>query len=920
MVRALVLLCAVALCCAGRCSAQHVVWLEAEQFDKPGGWVNDPQFVDLMGSPYLLANGVGRPVEDAKTTARIPAPGRYTLWVRCKNWLPQYSPGRFQVLVGGKPSPTVFGTAPTDRWHWVEGGTFELPAGPVEVVLHDLTGWWARCDALVLAVGFRPSDDSKLLAQQRIAYGGLSANVRRMGPYDVVVVGGGLAGCAAAVAAARHGCSVALIQDRPVLGGNASVEIQVPPGGDNSGEPLDPKETGIIEEFDPWPGRHRGQSQRIEKVVRAAGVELFLNTRATGVTMRDEQTIEAVLAQNVHTGERFAFFAPLFIDCTGDGWVGFWAGAEFRQGREGRDEFGESLAPEKPDNRTMGSSLYNARFVTYDHPVPFRCPPWAYQWTSCADFQPDPPRAAHVADGQRPPGMDDLARGLGRHPGPDGGYHTWWVELGGMHDTIRDAEWIRDELFRINIGLWDHVKNHCPKYRQRNANRELVWINHILGKRESRRLLGDYVLSQRDYEENIVHPDTVAYGGWGIDVHNPQGFWARSTVYFVAYRRKVSIPFRCLYSRNIANLMMAGRDISATHVALGGVRVMRTTCLMGQAVGTAAAIAKKYATTPRGIYQRHIKELQQTLLRDGCYLIGVKNEDPDDLARTATVFASSVARAEDLALLLDGTRVTHELNFARAAMFRAPQEQVEAISLFLRSELSQPRPLVLTLRAAPALGDFSATEDIATARAEVPPKSAGWVRFPLRAALQPDRFYYIFLPRTPGISWDLFPAPPAQTTRAYGGPNWKRMTGCYKFRLHPGDWPAQPAGQGTPFAPENVINGYNRAVAGNPNSWMPDPSASLPQWLELRFAKPVRFAVVHVTFQRADIAPAGYELQVPRGPRWATIAAVRDNALRRRVHTFEPVTAERLRLVITAPPKSGKPPAVCEIRVYREAK
>jgi len=898
------------------------IWLEAEQFARTGGWVNDSQFVDLMGSPYLLAHGVGHPVEDAVTEASVPAAGRYRLWVRCKDWLPEHSPGKFHVLVAGKPSETTFGAAKTADWQWVDGGELDLPAGKAEIRLHDLTGWWGRCDAVVLSQGFTPSNDPKSLAEQRVQYGGASREVERRGPYDVVVVGGGLAGCAAALAAARHGCQVALLQDRPVLGGNTSSEIMVPVGGDQSREPLDPRETGLAEELDPGPGRGMGRSDVIEKVVRAEkSLELFLNTRATGITMKDKRTIEGVQALNVQTGRRMAFNAPLFIDCTGDGWLGHWAGAAWRQGREARSEFGEPLAPEQADTHTMGNSLHNAGFRTTKEPVPFTPPPWAYHWEKCEDFETRSQDSVHVP-GMRPPSFADLTKGKGRHPTDPSGalVHTWWVELGGMHDIIGDAEWIRDELFRISLGLWDHVKNHCPRFAQANARRELVWLNYVPGKRESRRILGDYMMTQRDYAARTLHPDTVAYGGWSIDIHHPWGFWVIGPEAFHAYFIKVSIPYRILYAKDLDNLWMAGRNVSCSHVALGGIRVMRTTCLMGQAVGTAAAIARRNSTTPRGVYQQYIQDLQQTLLKDGCYLMGIKNEDPRDLALAARASASSSMRYEDVKAL-EGAGphggTVHNLDTARAVMFAAKADQLDSVALYLRSELEKPATLKLTLRAAKQLGDFSERADLATATAAVPPKSQGWVEFPLRARTEPGKLYCVWLPRTAGLKWDLYPVQPESTSRAYGGPDWTTMTGCYKFRLSPGGEPPEAAAAPKPgkltLGPENVLNGWNRAVAGYPNAWWPDPSQPLPHWVELDFGKPVAFNTVHVTFQNPALLPDAFRVETWANEAWRPVAEVASGVQRRHVLTFERAMATKLRLVIT---RARGRIGVCEIRVY----
>jgi len=650
---ALLIIGAAAASIAGASDRTRVIWLEAEQFEKVGGWSNDPQHVDIMGSPYLLATGLGKPVDDAVTTAVVPQTGSYRLWVRCRDWLTSHSPGRFQVLVGGRESETTFGKADADAWQWVDGGSLQLAAGETEVRIHDLTGWWGRCDAIVLARGdFVPQDDLQELAQHRIKYCGVTPDIKAMGSFDVVVVGGGPAGLGAALSAARHGCKVAFIQDRPVLGGNSSSEIEVPPMGYIGSPPDRVNVSGIAKEIFPKQGWHNfADSRKIEEIVRAEkNISLLLNTRATGVEMIGRGRIKSVLALNVHTGQRMEFAAPLFIDCTGHGWIGYYAGAEYRMGQEGREEFNESLAPVKPGTRTMGNSLYKAVFKDHGHKpspdtaVPFECPSWAYQWTKDSDFEG---LGTHRRIGAiiRPENFDLPSRGKGRNPGNDINgrtSHAWWVEYGGMLNTIQDAERIRDELFRISIGLWNYAKNHNPRTKTANAMREMVWLNYVPGVRESRRLVGDFIMTQQDYDRQIVHEDTIAFTDWGPDVHHPEGYWVKGNDCIHVYQgRRTSIPYRTLYSKNIENLFMAGRCHSATHIALGGTRVMRPMCATGQAAGTAAAIAHKRATTPRGVYETHVEELQQTLLKDGCYLLGVKNSDVNDLALRATASASS---------------------------------------------------------------------------------------------------------------------------------------------------------------------------------------------------------------------------------------------------------------------------------------
>jgi len=606
----------------------HVIWQEAEQFDDIGGWSNDSQHVDIMGSPYLLATGLGKPVDDAVTTIDVPQTGIYTLWIRCRDWLPTHSPGQFQVLVNGKASPVIFGRADDDRWQWIHGGDFDLEAGDAELRLHDTTGWWGRCDAVVLAhQGFTPADDAEGLAAQRLKHAGVSPEISDMGSYDLVVAGAGPAGMGAAIAAARNGIKVALIQDRPVVGGNASSEIEIPPMGWIGNPPDRTNVTGITAELFPEQGwTNFADSEHMEKVIRAeSNISLFLNTRCTGVEMKGDNRIGAVVAMDVHRGRRMRFAAPLFADTTGHGWIGFYAGAEFRAGQEARHEFNESLAPVVATRKTMGNSLYKSVFKEHNQAVPFVCPDWAYQWAKDTDFEP---RGSHKRTREiiRPENFDVPSRGKGRNPGgdPDGAIkHAWWVELGGCNDTIEDAEVIRDELLRISLGLWNYAKNHNPETRDANACRELVWLNYVPGVRESRRLMGDYILSQRDYDEQIVHEDTIAFTDWGPDLHHPEGFWVKGNDCIHVYQgRRTSIPYRTLYSKNIDNLFVAGRCHSGTQIGTSGTRVMRPMCATGQAAGTAAAIATRHRTSPRGVYQEHLGELQEALLRDGCRLMG----------------------------------------------------------------------------------------------------------------------------------------------------------------------------------------------------------------------------------------------------------------------------------------------------------
>jgi len=620
---------------AASSSGANTVWIEAEQFEDRGGWTADAQFIDQMGSPYLLAVGLGKPVADAVTRVTIPNAGSYRLWVRTKDWVPEHHPGRFQILLDGKPAGPGFGGSGKSGWQWEDGGVHPLGV-KAELRLHDLTGYYGRCDAILLTddLDFTPPGDLEAIAELRRRHGGVSPEIEEMPPHDVVVVGGGLAGCMAAVAAARNGASTVLIQNRPVLGGNASVEILVPPVGAH--RPI--RESGLIEEVRTAGNQRAAESWvysgRLRRLVETEeNLDLLLDTHATGVEMKSgaAETIAAVLAIDTRSGRRMRLPGRIFIDCTGDGVIGIWAGAEYRHGREARSVHGESLAPETGNPHTMGNSLKFAARRT-DAPKPFPAPPWAYHFPECDDFGPR------------------------RHPSLRSSLDwQWLIELGGLRDTYADAEAIRDDLLRVIYGMWDHLKNHCPTQKEEATHCELAWVGYIAGKRESNRLIGDYVMIEQDFTEQTLFPDRIAYGGWGLDDHPSAGFFHEGdpSHHVQGFGRVPhSVPYRSIYSKDVANLLMAGRNISVSHVALGTTRVMLTCGVIGHAAGTAAGICIEKDTTPRGVYREHITELQQRLLKEGAYLISLPNRDPNDLARSAEITASS--EASPAAAVIDG--------------------------------------------------------------------------------------------------------------------------------------------------------------------------------------------------------------------------------------------------------------------------
>ncbi|MDP7290125.1 MAG: FAD-dependent oxidoreductase, partial [Phycisphaerae bacterium] len=341
---------------AGTSAGGDVVLLEAEGFDELGGWKLDQQFMDQMGSPILLAHGMGVPVKDATTAVTFPATGEYQLWVRTRDWVAGWkapgAPGKFRVLIDGKPIEKVFGTEGA-KWRWHRGGPVKIAKTKVTVSLHDLTGFDGRCDAIVFAsdAKFVPPAELKVMTPWRRKLLGISEKPIDAGKFDLVVVGGGIAGTCSAISGARSGLKVALIQDRPVLGGNNSSETRVHLGGRTMLAPY-PALGGVVRELSPAKRGNAGPPERYEdqkKLNVVAGeknISLFLSTHVSEVET-DGKKIVAVIGRNIRTGKRLRFSGRVFADCTGDGTVGFLAGADFRMGREGKDETGEALAPKK---------------------------------------------------------------------------------------------------------------------------------------------------------------------------------------------------------------------------------------------------------------------------------------------------------------------------------------------------------------------------------------------------------------------------------------------------------------------------------------------------------------------------------------------------------------------------------------------
>ena len=730
---------------------------------------------------------------------------------------------------------------------------------------------------------------------------------------EVVVIGGGLAGMCAPISAARGGATVILVQDRPVLGGNMSSEMQVGIcGADHSG--FAParyvRETGLIEEI--WlEHMHRtpvyGSGFHMEDIVfwdavtREKNIRLLLNTSAVSAIMADDGSIAAVKAVQPSTEKEFIIHGKIFIDASGDSRVAASAGAEFRQGREGRAEFHESMAPEQGDSGTMGSSIFFT-VQRMDHKVPFTPPDWAYDFPRDEDL---PFRSMELEN----LGVQDQSTGF------------WWLEYGGTLNTIGDNEAIRDELYKIVFGVWDHMKNHGDHGVD---NYDIVWMNTIPAKRESRRLVGDYIVNENDVRNATLFEDRVAYGGWPIDVHPPEGIFSKEPPCTSERLTDVwNIPFRSLYSRNVPNLMMAGRNLSVTHIALGSARVMATCALMGQAVGTAAQICIRHGLYPRDILASHIQELQQNLLKDDCYIKEMRNEDPMDLARTAVVRASS-----QTALILDGPGEFQQVKIA-AQLLPVSGGKVNEVQLLLRADQNAEVTLRLLraqkINASPADGTL-----LKEVSAMVQVGAPVWVSFDFHVDLGEDALLWVQLDAPSGVSWlRRTEQPPVGIRRMIRGgsdKDWIHEKGNFGVRLSP---------ESHPYDGKNVLNGVARPEKWT-NLWISDPRQELPQYLELEFPKKTAINTVCLTFDTnldATIylpAPWGvfgigemptcikdYDILGLCDGEWITLWQERGNYQRHRVHHFNNILLDRIRIAVLS--TNGDHSArIYEIRCYEE--
>ena len=566
-------------------------FIEAESFDKLGGWVIDTQSVLQMGSAYIMAHGLGKPVEDAKTEIRLEEDGEYSFWIRTRDWTAPWSKssaGKFSLLVDGDILPETLGTN-GNEWAWQLAGTKELQKGKHCLALHDLTGFNGRLDAIYITNEKDvPSNTKEAVKSLRESF---SALVIDHEEYDLIVVGGGIAGVCTAISAQRNGCKVLLLHDREVLGGCNSSEVRVCLGGSIHVPPY--RNMGnIVKEIGPVMGApYLYDAKYYEDARKESAFMLFGN-----VTLRfneyvfeaekEGNAIKTVTSLNTKTGTRTVYKGKLYADCSGDAVLARLTGAELMYGTEAKDEFNESLGRDKHENLVMGQSI---RWYSEEREQPADFPDidWGLSITeeSCL----------HVTCGD------------------------WEQESGFRRQMAEETEYIRDYGLRAIFSNWAFQKNHSLR-KEEYKNTQIKWISYVGGKRESYRVKGDYILTQNDIDDRVDHEDKTAGISWTIDIHYPEldnettfGEAFRSCAYHRGIGGPYGVPYRCLYSKDISNLFLGGRTVSCSHVAFASLRVMRTLGMLGEVVGMAASICKRYDCLPRAVYTNYLSDLKALL-------------------------------------------------------------------------------------------------------------------------------------------------------------------------------------------------------------------------------------------------------------------------------------------------------------------
>ena len=741
---------------------------------------------------------------------------------------------------------------------------------------------------------------------------------------DLVVTGGGLSGICCAVTAARHGLKVVLVQDRSVLGGNASSEIRLwilgatsHMGNNNRWA----REGGLVDEIlvenmyrNPEGNPVILDAILLDKVVSEPNITLLLNTTVYHAEKQDSATISSLKAYCSQNQTEYELKAPLFCDASGDGVVGFLSGAAFRMGAESMEEFNELFAPTEAYGELLGHSLY---FYSKDTGRPVRFTPPSFALTDITQI----PKFRSFNSQEY-------------------GCKLWWIEYGGRMDTVHDTEKIKWELWKIVYGVWNYIKNSGNFPEAETLT--LEWVGMIPGKRESRRFEGDYMLKQQDVVEQRLHDDAVAFGGWSLDLHPSDGIYASGPGCTQWHSKGIyQIPFRSLYSRNINNLLLAGRIISASHVAFGSCRVMATSAYVSQASAMAAVLCKTLGCNPAALNNNgNVTTLQQLLLRSGQHIPGVAAKDADDLVQQATITASS----ELLLSGLEEDSAPQPLDIAVAQMVPLNAGKLPAINLHAYSDAATT--LRAEIRTSSRRGSYTPDTTIAQFEFAIEP-GKNCVELRSDAVIEQMQYVFIVLHKNPlvkisrsdkritGILSVFSTTNPAVSN--YGKQEAPDGIGIDSFEF----WCPQrrPAGQnialqfGSPlraFAAANISNGFARPTT-QPNAWVADPNDAAPT-LTLQWAAPKRIKKIILSFDTdldhpmESVLMSHPENVMPFCVRNYTIFDESGNKVyekkgnyqtRNVIELPDPVVTSRL-TIKTEHPSANTPAAIFEIRCFEQ--
>ena len=894
------------------------IWIDSLEFKTYGGWRSETQFVRSVGQGYLIACQIpGEPADNANTSFTVKEGGKYRVFVRTKNWKLPEAPGKFKIAVDNKELDNTCGKMPNPNWYWDIAGDITLSKGKHTIAAVDKTGWLSRFSAIFITndMNIIPSPEIKAFKKLRAECKGISRRPIYRNGFDFVVVGAGPGGVGAAVSAARNGLTVALISGRPTVGGNASNEGTINLDGaavHNYGM----HETGVVNDIKATKEHYKCTAQKAMEIVisNEPNIKVFCNELCIGAVTKQNK-ITSITTINTITLKEQRYPAPFFADCSGDGWLGYYAGAEYRIGREANWEFNEEHAPETPDACTMSGCICDCqpgmpKMRTFEakkteNPVEFITPDWAIKFT-----EPTMPK---------------------RTPG---GYTRteWWVENSNDYDDLWNDEFARDEMLRLGIGYFGWLKNTYEK-KQEVQNYALKGLALHLSKRESRRIVGDYIFNENDYVEGKTFEDAISYCGWSMDIHHPKGIYSGEDGPFLINKRvpMTPIPYRILYSKNIENLFMAGRCCSVSHLGLGSVRVESTIVTLGQVVGIAAAMCKKFSLTPRGIYKKKINELKELVLKQDMTLLGVKADDKKDLAPLCEIEATSYEEnfKQPITYGFSGewAKITNE-HFC-GPDFKYKLQGAEYYKVLVKNPAKEQ---IITAR----IYDTTSGEFVLKQETEITLEEnyEGWLSLPFEPTPEGKAFYISLTPKTE-LLWKIRLMANFHLKHIYFNENGVQInTGINALEL---DYNSKNYLL-TSGNPEKIVNGYLRSTQNDCNCWVSNLNASLPQSIILTLPEITKISNVQITtdtdltYPRIAFQPPvtrnadgkspvtftaeDLELHIFDGEKWKKVADKNNNYLRQIIFNFKPQAAKKVKITVN---KSSNANAVkiYEVRIYK---